>query len=183
MKIAEFHDRRNDSVVSRQDQQRGDVMKVMGCRRFGLFAKWIDCELDHSLDGLLLNEHLSVVDLRYNKLDRDKTKQLGKVLENKRAIQILELRCLRNLSAGIQMQFNLTQIALRGNKIGPDGARLLAELLRTMTTLEVLYLSHNRIGSQGVRVFAEALKANFSLKELDIGGSFALTCKNSPRST
>eukprot|EP00357_Protocruzia_adherens_P029850 CAMPEP_0115035418 /NCGR_PEP_ID=MMETSP0216-20121206/41437_1 /TAXON_ID=223996 /ORGANISM="Protocruzia adherens, Strain Boccale" /LENGTH=162 /DNA_ID=CAMNT_0002414895 /DNA_START=68 /DNA_END=556 /DNA_ORIENTATION=- len=162
MKIAEFHDRRNDSVVSRQDQQRGDVMKVMGCRRFGLFAKWIDCELDHSLDGLLLNEHLSVVDLRYNKLDRDKTKQLGKVLENKRAIQILELRC---------------------NKIGPDGARLLAELLRTMTTLEVLYLSHNRIGSQGVRVFAEALKANFSLKELDIGGSFALTCKNSPRST
>ena len=72
------------------------------------------------------------------------------------------------------------------NKIGPDGAKAIAEALKTNTTLKVLDLgvieidsiscfltsnspiTGNSIGPDGVRAIADVLKTNTSLTKLFI---------------
>jgi Ran GTPase-activating protein (RanGAP) involved in mRNA processing and transport len=46
------------------------------------------------------------------------------------------------------------------NSIGDDGAKALAEALKTNSTLTTLDLQNNSIGPDGAKALAEALKTN-----------------------
>ena len=55
---------------------------------------------------------------------------------------------------------NCTELSLRSNKIGDDGATALAEVLKNNTALATLNLHGNKIGDDGATALAEALKNN-----------------------
>ncbi|CAF0841622.1 unnamed protein product [Brachionus calyciflorus] len=63
----------------------------------------------------------------------------------------------------------LETLFLGANRVGDDGAKIIADILKNDTTLQRLNLSSCRIGSQGMKYLCESLKDNRSLLNLDIG--------------
>ena len=63
---------------------------------------------------------------------------------------------------------SLTRLHLSNNQIGDEGARALADALRTNTSLTELYLQANQIGKEGTLDLAEALRTNTSLTGLSL---------------
>ncbi|KXS10840.1 RNI-like protein [Gonapodya prolifera JEL478] len=66
----------------------------------------------------------------------------------------------------LKINMTLTKLLLRWNHIGVDGARAVADTLKVNTTLTQLILSDNGIGVDGARAVADALKVNKTLTEL-----------------
>ena len=65
----------------------------------------------------------------------------------------------------------LTDLNLRDNDIGPEGAKALADALMSGTAvLNRLVLDQNSVGDEGAVALGEALKSNKTLKELDLYG-------------
>jgi len=64
----------------------------------------------------------------------------------------------------------ITNLDLRGNNIGFEGIRCIADMLHTNKTIQILSLEWNVIGSNdaGVGLLAACLEVNSTLKELDI---------------
>eukprot|EP00729_Bicosta_minor_P016668 gene16669-5220_t len=65
----------------------------------------------------------------------------------------------------------LATLSLRSNKIGDDGATALAEVLKNNTALATLDLRSNKIGDDGATALAEVLKNNTALATLDLHGN------------
>jgi len=63
---------------------------------------------------------------------------------------------------------SVTGVTLQFNKIGDEGAKALAEALKVNTTLKELYLMQCGIGDAGAAALAEALRSNTSLRCLRI---------------
>eukprot|EP00515_Schizochytrium_aggregatum_P002170 CAMPEP_0202066480 /NCGR_PEP_ID=MMETSP0963-20130614/53994_1 /ASSEMBLY_ACC=CAM_ASM_000494 /TAXON_ID=4773 /ORGANISM="Schizochytrium aggregatum, Strain ATCC28209" /LENGTH=114 /DNA_ID=CAMNT_0048633179 /DNA_START=194 /DNA_END=539 /DNA_ORIENTATION=+ len=61
---------------------------------------------------------------------------------------------------------SICSITLVGNQIHADGARAIAEALKTNTTLQQLDLTGNQIDDDGAGAIAEALETNTTLQEL-----------------
>jgi Ran GTPase-activating protein (RanGAP) involved in mRNA processing and transport len=59
---------------------------------------------------------------------------------------------------------------LQRNSIGSDGAKALAEALKTNSILTTLHLSFNSIGDNGAKALAEALKTNSTLTITGVSG-------------
>jgi Ran GTPase-activating protein (RanGAP) involved in mRNA processing and transport len=57
---------------------------------------------------------------------------------------------------------------LRGNNIGPDGAKYVAEALKVNTSLTKIFLRGNNIGAEGAKYVAEALKMTTSLRKIEL---------------
>ena len=55
---------------------------------------------------------------------------------------------------------SLTELDLRSNSIGDDGAKAIAEALKVNTVLTTLNLDRNSIGDDGAKAIAEAFKVN-----------------------
>ena len=55
------------------------------------------------------------------------------------------------------------------NSIGVEGAKELAEALKTNTTLTEINLGDNSIGGEGAKAIAEALKTNTTLTQINLG--------------
>ncbi len=66
---------------------------------------------------------------------------------------------------------SLTNLDLRDNNIGTEGANALATVLKENSSLTNLDLSGNNIGDEGVNALATVLKENSSLTSLDLGGN------------
>jgi Ran GTPase-activating protein (RanGAP) involved in mRNA processing and transport len=64
---------------------------------------------------------------------------------------------------------NLTELALGGNEVGPEGAYALADALRGNETLRVLDLGENNIGDPGAGALGRGLCENRALTSLDLG--------------
>ena len=63
----------------------------------------------------------------------------------------------------------LRTLKLSSNKIGPEGAKAIAEALKSGTAvLTRLDMDHNNIGVEGAKAIAEALKINAVLTRLDL---------------
>ncbi|KAG9069808.1 hypothetical protein KI688_009133 [Linnemannia hyalina] len=75
------------------------------------------------------------------------------------------------LAEALKTNSTLTTLDLGGNSIGFDGAKALAEALKTNSTLATLHLWNNSIGSDGAKALAEALKTNSTLTTLDLGNN------------
>ncbi|KAI7824154.1 hypothetical protein BC939DRAFT_476939 [Gamsiella multidivaricata] len=63
----------------------------------------------------------------------------------------------------------LTTLDLAGNSIGSNGAQALSEPLKTISTLTTLDLAANSIGPNGAQALSEALMTNSTLTSLDLG--------------
>ena len=59
-------------------------------------------------------------------------------------------------------------LLLRNNNISDDGAKAIAEFLKTNKSVEVLDLSDNDVGDDGAKALADALRVNKTLKDLDL---------------
>ncbi len=62
----------------------------------------------------------------------------------------------------------LTSLDIRGSRIGPEGAKVLARALRRNLTLTALVLLDNGIGMVGAKALAEMLRCNAALRLLDL---------------
>ena len=62
----------------------------------------------------------------------------------------------------------VTNLKLRCNSIGDEGANSLAQALRVNTSLSSLDVSHNLIGAEGANSLAQALSVNVALSCLDM---------------
>ncbi|KAG0248556.1 hypothetical protein BGZ95_008005, partial [Linnemannia exigua] len=72
----------------------------------------------------------------------------------------------RVLAETLKTNSTLTSLNLRDSKIGDNGARALAEALMANSTLTTLDLNTNLIGDNGAKTLAEALKTNSTLTTL-----------------
>ena len=76
---------------------------------------------------------------------------------------------LRDVRSGESWRLgDCTSLNLFNNRIGAEGARALAEALKTNKALTSLDLRRNSIGAEGARALAEALKTNSALTSLDL---------------
>jgi Ran GTPase-activating protein (RanGAP) involved in mRNA processing and transport len=66
---------------------------------------------------------------------------------------------------------SVERLYLGGNRIGPDEAGFLANMLRANRTLHSLYLGVNRLGDAGTGLLAEALKQNRTLRTLSLSSN------------
>ncbi len=63
---------------------------------------------------------------------------------------------------------SITSIDLKWNNIGSEGAKVLAEVLKSNNSIASINLSGNGIGSEGAKVLAEALKSNHSITSINL---------------
>ncbi|OQS07351.1 hypothetical protein THRCLA_00637 [Thraustotheca clavata] len=121
-----------------------------------------------------------VLDLRGNRIQADGMVHLASFLKHNTTIITLNLEwnCVGVLEHGIEalaealaMNSTLTQLDLRNNSIGPDGATILATGLKRNRTLQELDLRWNEIGSVGGHALAEMLQVNRSLVRMHLMGN------------
>ncbi|WP_342257080.1 tetratricopeptide repeat protein [Rickettsia endosymbiont of Aspidapion aeneum] len=65
-----------------------------------------------------------------------------------------------------------TTLDLRNKNIGAEGAKAIAEGLKTNNSITLLQLQSNNIGAEGAKAIAEALKTNNSITQLNLCGNY-----------
>ncbi|WP_341789287.1 hypothetical protein [Rickettsia endosymbiont of Polydrusus tereticollis] len=88
---------------------------------------------------------------------------------NELLIEFLEKRGLKQKAESLRN--DATSLDLGHNQIEAEGAKVLADALKTNSSIASLDIGWNQIGDEGIRVFADALKINNSITLLDIGYS------------
>ena len=74
----------------------------------------------------------------------------------------------RALAEALKTNKALTSLNIHSNSIKADGARALAQALKTNKALTSLILRNNLIGADGARALAEVLKSDSALTSLDL---------------
>jgi hypothetical protein len=99
----------------------------------------------------------------------------GKSLSINTSMQKLRLRSnfssvpfASEFVSGLKHNVGLTLLDLSHNKLGPDGARLIAGALAQNTSLRYLDVSENNIRSEGAQALAKMLETNSGLLGLNI---------------
>ena len=75
------------------------------------------------------------------------------------------------LAEALKTNTTVTELGLSDNNLGAEGAAALANALQTNTTLKVLHLTHNNLGADGVAALANALNINTTLSTLVLSES------------
>jgi Ran GTPase-activating protein (RanGAP) involved in mRNA processing and transport len=101
-------------------------------------------------EGIRLNETLRVITIADAGITKASIPQFARSLSNKRF---------------------LTKVLLDSNKIGPEGAKTLAEGLKDNETLTNLHLSHCEILEEGAVSLSAALLNKKNLLVLDLNGN------------
>ena len=74
----------------------------------------------------------------------------------------------------LPLPLSCAQLNLSFNKLGPEGAKVLAPAIAVCASLTKILVSCNHLGEEGTKAICEALKVNQSIKELDLSGHPAL---------
>jgi NLR family CARD domain-containing protein 3 len=118
------------------------------------------------------------LDLSNMDIDGEQAQKIAKELATNTTLTELNLRCNRigdngaaAIGRALTQNQTLTAIWLEGNQISDDGATALATALTENTTLTHLYLYKNGIGPVGAAAMADTLGQNTCLSELDLGGN------------
>ena len=77
----------------------------------------------------------------------------------------------RCLADALKTNTSLQKLNISWTHIGDEGAQWLADTLKTNTTLQLLHISDDDIGAEGARYLADALKTNASLQNLNISAN------------
>ncbi|CAE7941950.1 NLRC3, partial [Symbiodinium necroappetens] len=66
----------------------------------------------------------------------------------------------------------VTHVNLESNDIGDEGAKALADALKSNCTVTHVNLEFNMIGGQGAKAFADALKSNCTVTDVNLYGNW-----------
>ena len=124
----------------------------LSCNRLG------DEGVEHIARGLAANRTIQRVSLASNAVGPRGAAALAEALAEHPALTLLDLGFTKATVA----------VGELGNFIGDEGARAMAQLLKTNTTLRSLDLLHNYISQIGVNHLREALKVNHTLVWLQL---------------
>ncbi|KAG0375297.1 hypothetical protein BGX24_009306, partial [Mortierella sp. AD032] len=109
------------------------------------------------------------VDLTW-RCTRSDFEELGNVLKKSGVSEIGD-NGAKALAEALKTNSALITLDLKGNSIGDDGAQALSEALKANLTLTTLDLKVNSIRDSGAQALAEALKANSTLTTLNLKGN------------
>ncbi|KAF9342284.1 hypothetical protein BGX26_007871, partial [Mortierella sp. AD094] len=114
--------------------------------------------------------HIVVLPKEFIKLSRFQSKRPSHLC--KLSFELVNARIGRKelgiLAETLKTNSTLTTLNLGGNSIGPNGAKALSEALKTNSTLTTLNLGGNLIEPNGAKALSEALKTNSTLTTLDL---------------
>ncbi|GMH44703.1 hypothetical protein BSKO_12655 [Bryopsis sp. KO-2023] len=127
-------------------------------------------------DKLKNSKHARALWLKRNPVKAEGAAHLGDLLANNKLIKVLDLDGCGLRDEGVKSliepmlgakELGLRHLYLGGNAIGVEGAKHLAEFLKTHPTrIKSLYLGVNRLGDAGAALIAEALQGNTTIKRL-----------------
>ena len=133
--------------------------------------------------ALKVNTILTILDLRYNKLDSEQVKYICEALKINTTLREVDLGYnevgddgAKHISDALKMNIRLTSLNLRQNNICCDGATYLAESLKANTILKNLVLLNNRIDNVGAKQLAKALEMNVVLTSFAIQNNPGYKC-------
>ena len=124
----------------------------LSCNRLG------DDGLAEVARGLAANTTIRRVSFASNRIGPRGAAALAQALATHPSLALLDLGFTKATVA----------VGELGNCVGDDGARVLADMLRTNTTLRSLDLLHNYISQRGVNHLREAMKVNTTLLWLQL---------------
>lgn len=128
-------------------------------------ADWLSSTASGKVTGL----GLSCEDDPFREMDYKAAKALAQVIQTNTSITKLVFidSCIDNKTAkyfaeAIQAnpQTKITLFDLSNNLIADEGAKVLAEMLKTNKTITTLNLSYNKIGAEGENALVQAMKDN-----------------------
>ena len=100
---------------------------------------------------------------------------LGPAFESETPLDLrdldLELAGGLMLANVLSVNRTITHINIRGNGIGPEGARAVAEALATNKAVVSLHMQHNELGPEGGEAMAAALTTNRAISVLSLAGN------------
>ena len=118
------------------------------------------------------NAELTLIDVGYNKLNRDHSLRLLEAMEGMKMTNICLAGC--NLGASGARKFEmlgdmskLTELSLRKTSLKDEGARAVAKALRICHGLTSLDMGNNQIGAEGAKEIAAAI-AHSRVETLDL---------------
>ena len=122
-------------------------------------------------------EHL---DRRDPPLNDENLKEFTSILENNETVTSIDLGLNKLSSDGVKTIIemlkttNVKKINFHNSQIQGEYAQVIAEALKSNTTLICIGLTRNAIDDDGVIAIAEALKPNKTLKILDLSHNYAI---------
>jgi Ran GTPase-activating protein (RanGAP) involved in mRNA processing and transport len=117
--------------------------------------------------------------LKRNPIGAAGARAIADMLRHNRTLRTLDLVTTDLGSEGVRLiaaaltdgNTSVERLYLGGNRIGPEDAGCLADMLRANRTLHSLFLSVNRLGDAGTRRLAEALTHNRTLRTLSLSSN------------
>jgi Ran GTPase-activating protein (RanGAP) involved in mRNA processing and transport len=123
---------------------------ILRKNKIGMGAKMENAKYEEGMkslrDMLKINENMVHLDLQSN---------------------FISAKDLKILAEGVKKS-RLQLLDLGKNDIRDDGVKILADTIKTTTTLKVLSLKDNKIGSKGIQMLAAAISASGTLSDLDL---------------
>ncbi|CAF3786097.1 unnamed protein product [Rotaria socialis] len=165
-KIPEYRNLRLEKKIFKRDQHSPVFLRK--CRL---------CDRDMKIvaQQAIVVKKCTLLDLADNNITPEGLLILANALHHNRKLEKLDLSCNTISDIGVSIiahsikNSTVTILVLDCNRITDEGARYLAEMLRTNKILVYLGLSSNCIGEQGVNYLADALTTcNTTLKELSL---------------
>ncbi|CAF0994160.1 unnamed protein product [Brachionus calyciflorus] len=131
--------------------EKSDLSSSLNLRGNNYFLNNIKLNNDDAFclyHALRLNSWVSILDLRYNRINDEGAVWIAKLIAENSTLKHLNLMC---------------------NDIGPDGAEQIALALQKNENIIYLNLNGNKIGNKGGMCMAQMLQVNVNLQHLDIG--------------
>lgn len=103
--------------------------------------------------------------------NRVKELNVGNSPDNERRVTAMPFEDFLKESQHVSLKDSLLHNGFsrsKGNNVGPDGAKALAELLKINAALKKIGLDSNQINAEGAIFLADAIKSNTSLMELTV---------------
>ena len=119
-------------------------------------------------DYVAVSGSLTSCDVRDNQIVGDGASQLSAAVLTNTKIEKFNEIPIKEMRAD-----SLTELDLKSKNIGVEGGMVVAGLVPVMGSLTKLSLAANMLREEGTKAICQSLKANRTLKELDISGSYS----------
>ena len=130
-------------------------------------------------ESLAHNTSVTGLWLKRNLLGAEGIRHIAIMLKTNTTLRALDLVNTEPGEAGLSALLDvlihenrtLERLYLGGNRIGAEGAKLLAELLRVNPGIKALLLNVNHLEDEGAELLADGLRQNTTLEELGVGSN------------
>ena len=153
----------------------------------GTFVNYIN-SFKTIIHSLKQNIPVTKLKLWSNKISVEQIIALANALKINKTLKIIELDSIqfgyknsqgsydgaKAIADALKTNTTLTEINLNNNNIEDEGVKVIAEMLKNNNTLRILILEDNEFGVEGAKAIAEALKENRSLIKLNIQQNLTL---------